>query len=431
MSNDPKYDRGVKKLFGAYTEEDANGMRILDTEVLKNILRDFEIYPGLCEGDEVSEALQQTVKSDKRNLKFHDFKKLLKTIAVNEFKKAKYNLRFHTYEDRHNQLLAYLQCDNEKAVLERAQACQMARRREHGGSDDAGADDSMSTHDSSVVSRKSRPSSSKRTKKSPPPSSSSQHYSSQDGGGEERGDEDENQETLDQRIQRRQDEAFTQLREKRKQEEEARRREVEQIATGHGGGGGGGGGGVHARPASASRSIGSSGGGGGGGGGGGDGSTGRPRSAGAKDAAGRPPSAGSRPQSGGKGKGSGGGMKELDGWAGGGDEGLADIDEHSAQDGGWKSEGQVSFHDEAEMTGPSIQGDTERGRRGDGSMSEDGEEDDGIPVDDDTSDDDQRHAAPDAPDEGDRGGERASGRDQDEEAVLMVQVCVSLKRSAC
>ena len=38
-ANDPKYDRGVKKLFGAYTEADSNGDRILTNDNLEYILQ--------------------------------------------------------------------------------------------------------------------------------------------------------------------------------------------------------------------------------------------------------------------------------------------------------------------------------------------------------------------------------------------------------
>ena len=91
-TNDPRYDRGVKKLFGAYTEEDGDGERILKTEDLENILQDFEICPQLAEWEEVSEALHATVQPDREGMKLHEFKKLLRKVAVNEFKKSSYFL---------------------------------------------------------------------------------------------------------------------------------------------------------------------------------------------------------------------------------------------------------------------------------------------------------------------------------------------------
>ena len=47
ITNDAKYDRGVKKLFGAYTEEDVHGDRMLTNEALKNILQEEVAYYAL------------------------------------------------------------------------------------------------------------------------------------------------------------------------------------------------------------------------------------------------------------------------------------------------------------------------------------------------------------------------------------------------
>ena len=82
MSSDPKYDRGVKKLFGAYTEEDEHGERLLSNEALENLLEDFEICTQLAEWEEVAEALRETAaKPDKEGLSFNEFKKLLRKVG--------------------------------------------------------------------------------------------------------------------------------------------------------------------------------------------------------------------------------------------------------------------------------------------------------------------------------------------------------------
>eukprot|EP00277_Geminigera_cryophila_P042056 CAMPEP_0173102676 /NCGR_PEP_ID=MMETSP1102-20130122/37766_1 /TAXON_ID=49646 /ORGANISM="Geminigera sp., Strain Caron Lab Isolate" /LENGTH=209 /DNA_ID=CAMNT_0013997005 /DNA_START=181 /DNA_END=807 /DNA_ORIENTATION=+ len=158
LTNDPKYDRGVKKLFGAYTEEDENGDRILNNEALENILQDFEICPQLCEWQEVAEALQQTVKPDKEGMNFTEFKKFLKKVAVSEFKKKKYDNRFPSHDLRHNAILAYLRADDTEALLERARECQMAHSREDLGHS------SVLSDDSPISSRSHKPSSSKKEK---------------------------------------------------------------------------------------------------------------------------------------------------------------------------------------------------------------------------------------------------------------------------
>ena len=56
LNNDPRYDKGVKKLFGAYTEEDADGERTLYMDALESLLQDFEICPQLCERAEVADV---------------------------------------------------------------------------------------------------------------------------------------------------------------------------------------------------------------------------------------------------------------------------------------------------------------------------------------------------------------------------------------
>eukprot|EP00961_Rhodomonas_salina_P124183 1673694-Rhodomonas_salina.1 len=57
IMSDPSMDRGVKKLFGAYTEEDEEGERILSEQQLLNMLSDFSVAPELVDDDELSAAL--------------------------------------------------------------------------------------------------------------------------------------------------------------------------------------------------------------------------------------------------------------------------------------------------------------------------------------------------------------------------------------
>ena len=234
ITNDAKYDRGVKKLFGAYTEEDVHGDRMLTNEALEAILQDFEICPQLAEWEEVADALHQIVKPEKEGMNFSEFKKFLRKVAVNEFKKKKYNHRFPSHDARHNALLAYLRADDVDALLERARECQTLHSRNNASRD------SQNTDDSCVSSRSNKSSSSKKDKKSP----SVRPRAPNDGDSHDfdHGDVDlrSNQvllndlDTLEERIARKQEEALARLAEKNKEEDEAKRRAVGEIKMAHG-----------------------------------------------------------------------------------------------------------------------------------------------------------------------------------------------------
>lgn len=47
---------------------------------------------------------------------------------MNEFKKKKYERRFPTHDERHNELLEYLRADDVDRLLEHAHKCNMSRR---------------------------------------------------------------------------------------------------------------------------------------------------------------------------------------------------------------------------------------------------------------------------------------------------------------
>ena len=234
-TNDPKYDRGVKKLFGAYTEEDDDGERILKNEDLENLLQDFEICPQLAEWEEVAEALQNVVQGDREGMNFHEFKKFLRKVAVNEFKKKKYEHRFPSHDQRHNALLAYLRADDVDALLERAHECQMLQRSTE---EDVGHNQ-CSPNDSQTPPRSKKSSSGKKDKKS---SSSKQRKTASSG--HENNDEEsrggggarntEVRETVEERIKRKQEEALAAKRAEKTREEQMRRQAVEEIRIEYG-----------------------------------------------------------------------------------------------------------------------------------------------------------------------------------------------------
>ena len=290
LNNDPRYDKGVKKLFGAYTEEDADGERTLYMDALESLLQDFEICPQLCERAEVAEALQQTANPDREGMSFHEFKKFLKKVGVNEFKKKdKYGVQFPDHDARHNALLQYLRCDDVDALLDHARACKKARRQR------AHKQDARS-------SSRNRPSRSREGLQSDDGVKPAETMS------------------LEERIKQRQEEAIAANRKKHEEEDARRKAEVDRRLA-------------HASgpPAdedeqdqleSASRTRGAA-------SDDGFGAGARPRSGG-----------GVRPQSAGRARGAGGGERAgFGGWGGGGEDALRKIDERTADDSVWWVDG--------------------------------------------------------------------------------------------